>query len=628
MKIRNALFGLMSGLLLLSVGTTVSAQGPATAYVANWSSNNVTPIDIATNIPGAPIAVGTKPIGIAITPDGATAYVTNFGSNNVTPIDVATNTAGPPIATGGLAPRGIAITPDGVTAYVGNYNSGTVTPIDIATNTAGPLIVVGPTCNQCTRNKGVAITPDGATVYVVNASLDNVMPIDVATNNPGTPIPVGDNPFDIAITPDGATAYVVNEGGGGTVTPIDIATNMPGAQIPVGTNPFDIAITPDGATAYVTNYISNNITTIDIATNTPGITFSAGARPYGIAITSDGATAYVANSWGEDSRTVTPIDIATNTRGAPIRVGYAPHDIAITPLSLNQPPVADAGADQPIRFFGETIALDGTLSFDDNTATVSLLYNWEFTSKPMDSNTVLVGNESATPEFTVDALGTYTVELVVQDEGGQLSAADNIVVSSYDLAPTADAGDDRLVYIGATATLDGSGSSDPEGGLLSYDWSINSAPAGSTVGLLGSGVAAYLTPIAVGEYEVQLLVSDSIGPGLPDTVLVTATDANIFAEIKLVQACDFITSLSDDAFDAKGHRNVMCNQLSHAVKDLDKDKLEHAQGDIQQVIERTDGCDLRGSPDGNGQGSDWITDCSDQKALYPLLIDALGAISL
>ena len=63
-------------------------------------SDTVTPIDTATNTPGTPIAVGTSPTGIAITPDGTTAYVSNAGADTVSPIDTATNTAGTPIPVG------------------------------------------------------------------------------------------------------------------------------------------------------------------------------------------------------------------------------------------------------------------------------------------------------------------------------------------------------------------------------------------------------------------------------------------------------------------------------------------------------------------------------------------------
>ncbi len=51
------------------------------------------------------------PWAIAITPDGATAYVANNGSSNVTPINLTTRTAGSPIAAG-TGPVAVAITPD------------------------------------------------------------------------------------------------------------------------------------------------------------------------------------------------------------------------------------------------------------------------------------------------------------------------------------------------------------------------------------------------------------------------------------------------------------------------------------------------------------------------------------
>jgi YVTN family beta-propeller protein len=60
------------------------------------------------------------------TSDGKTAYVPDAGAGTVTPIRTATNTAGPPIAVG-TGPFAIAITPDGTTAYVTNDGSGTVT---------------------------------------------------------------------------------------------------------------------------------------------------------------------------------------------------------------------------------------------------------------------------------------------------------------------------------------------------------------------------------------------------------------------------------------------------------------------------------------------------------------------
>jgi YVTN family beta-propeller protein len=175
------------------------------------------------------------PSAVAITPDGKTAYVTNFSSGSVTPIETATNTPGPAIAVGSF-PSGVAVTPDGKTAYVTNQDS--MIPINTATNTPGAAIPVG------SGPIGVAITPDGKTAYVTNFSSDSVTPIDTATNTPSAAIPVGNFPSAVAITPDGKTAYVTNFSSD-SVTPIETATNTPGPAIAVGSFPVAVAVTPD-----------------------------------------------------------------------------------------------------------------------------------------------------------------------------------------------------------------------------------------------------------------------------------------------------------------------------------------------------------------------------------------------
>jgi YVTN family beta-propeller protein len=124
-----------------------------TAYVTGYSSDTVTPINLSTNRAGNLIKVSGKAPGnyfsglafaVAITPDGKTAYVTNGASGTVTPIDVATNMPGKPIKISGKpGADAIAINPDGTTAYVANQPSSTVTPINLATGTPGKPIRFG-----------------------------------------------------------------------------------------------------------------------------------------------------------------------------------------------------------------------------------------------------------------------------------------------------------------------------------------------------------------------------------------------------------------------------------------------------------------------------------------------------
>jgi YVTN family beta-propeller protein len=146
-----------------------------------------------------------------ISPDGKTAYaITMSGCQGaclrptviVTPINTATDTPGAPLKfhVTTVGPFGqIAITPDGKTAYV--TTGSTVTPINTATGTPGtPIHFAGPA-----RGPGIGaqivITPDGKTAYVVTGP--SLTLINTATNTPGKPIHVAGTPYGgvIAITP-------------------------------------------------------------------------------------------------------------------------------------------------------------------------------------------------------------------------------------------------------------------------------------------------------------------------------------------------------------------------------------------------------------------------------------------
>ena len=114
------------------------------AYVTNYNSHDVSVIDTSTNTEVLPrIPVGTSPLGVAITPDGAFAYVVNLNSHNVSVIDTSTNTEVLPRIPVGFSPLGVAFTPDGAFAYVtnqttdpsGNVTSSNVSVIDTSTNT-------------------------------------------------------------------------------------------------------------------------------------------------------------------------------------------------------------------------------------------------------------------------------------------------------------------------------------------------------------------------------------------------------------------------------------------------------------------------------------------------------------
>ena len=86
----------------------------------------------------------------------------------------------------------------------------------------------------------------------------------------------------------------------------------------------------------------------------------------------------------------------------------------------------------------------------------------------------------------------------------------------------ADAGQDQSVLLGATVTLDGSGSSDVDLDTLSYRWAITARPAGSSA-VLSDPFAAQpsFAADAGGTFVVQLIVNDGVVDSDPDTATIT-----------------------------------------------------------------------------------------------------------
>ncbi len=142
----------------------------------------------------------------------------------------------------------------------------------------------------------------------------------------------------------------------------------------------------------------------------------------------------------------------------------SPDEVTIT--VRNARPTANAGSDQ-IADPGLRVTLDGRASIDPDAGPGPLRYRWLQTggagSPPLSDDTA--ARPTFTPVFGRDQL---TFELTVTD-GVLLSPPDTVTID-VDTRPLGEAGPNQVVPRGATVTLDATGSDDPDGDALTYEW--------------------------------------------------------------------------------------------------------------------------------------------------------------
>ena len=189
-----------------------------------------------------------------------------------------------------------------------------------------------------------------------------------------------------------------------------------------------------------------------------------------------------------------------------------PDEVVITVLEPNRPPVANAGADQTAEV-GDQVRLDGSGSSDPEGDPLG--YRWGQIEGPSIS---LSNSRTDTPIFLPVQAGIYVFALRVSDgEADSDAEVVEITVIEPNRAPLADAGVDQTVAAGATVQLDGSGSSDPDGDALTYQWTA----APGAVLSSNADASPTFTLSDPGTYRFLLTVNDRQTDSPVDEVVVT-----------------------------------------------------------------------------------------------------------
>jgi len=189
------------------------------ALVANFADGTVTPIDLATMQAGPAVSAGSEPDAVGIVPTSAaaadsgsgsgqngtstgpaTALVADFGSDTVIPVDLATMADGPPVGVGGN-PTGMAVAADGTAWVVGGD---TLTPLSSpAGSTSASTAATPPAFTAgsplALPHVGEAVALQGTRTAWVALQDGTLAPVDLASGHLGAAVHVGGRPSAVAI---------------------------------------------------------------------------------------------------------------------------------------------------------------------------------------------------------------------------------------------------------------------------------------------------------------------------------------------------------------------------------------------------------------------------------------------
>ena len=197
-------------------------------------------------------------------------------------------------------------------------------------------------------------------------------------------------------------------------------------------------------------------------------------------------------------------------------------DPSQTPLSLSAIK-ADAGQDRTINS-GVIVVLNGEKS-EPNDGSLDFLWKQVGGSQSVD----LMKADTTKPEFDTSQITEntkLTFELKVTDKNNQANTATdtvdvNVIGEKENQKPQADAGNGKTLNEGESTQLDGTGSEDEDGSIVSYSWESNDC---DNIQNSQQAKATFVAPqisSSSSSCDVELKVTDNEGAADTDTVKIT-----------------------------------------------------------------------------------------------------------
>lgn len=154
----------------------------------------------------------------------------------------------------------------------------------------------------------------------------------------------------------------------------------------------------------------------------------------------------------------------------------------------------------------------------------------------------------------------------------------------YHIPPTADAGEDQTIILGETVYFDGSGSSDSDGEIVSYEWEFED-------GIIKTGENTSYVYCGAGEYGVTLTITDDDGATNTDTITVTVetpeqASQNVGDELYRIIEDNPDRPLADKIEDALAKVQAALDELTKNPPDNQAavGNIEGAVGDLEAAV--------------------------------------------
>ncbi len=290
-------------------------------YVTNEGSNNVSIINRSVDRVVSVVAVGSKPRGIAVSPDGKFVFVANSGSDSISVIDTSTNRVVHTVNLNyGDEPLDLAIGRRGRNLLVVNYRRNTLSVIDAFSFQLLGTVQVGrgPVAIEVDRRRGKA--------YIANSLSNDVTVLSIPSQRVLTTIKVESQPFHVAVDSRRQRVFVVNKGSN-NLTVIDSSTDRVVGRVSVGLNATGVTVDPGRDRIFVSKELANQMLFIRPSLNSVTNTVATDDSPGRVILDTENRKLFVVS---RGSNTLTVIDKFTARKEVTIPVGSKPFEAVST----------------------------------------------------------------------------------------------------------------------------------------------------------------------------------------------------------------------------------------------------------------------------------------------------------